>query len=123
MWDSGARRTTVVEHGVLVPDGVRYTGDLERGIVVVNHLLERGRRLGADVFETMRNDVPLDLVGMKAEALGGVGEIDNLDLPAFCARYRFLFNPIRWTSLGLAVVEAMTSACRSSASRRRSCPR
>jgi glycosyltransferase involved in cell wall biosynthesis len=28
-------------------------------------------------------------------------------LPAFAARYRFLFNPIRYTSLGLAVIEAM----------------
>ena len=28
-------------------------------------------------------------------------------LPGFEARYRFLFNPIRYTSLGLAVCEAM----------------
>src|SRR5690606_15920814 len=27
--------------------------------------------------------------------------------PAFTAKYRFLFNPIRYTSLGLAVLEAM----------------
>lgn len=107
MWDSGRTPTTVIEHGVLVPDGVRYTGDLERGLVIVNHLQERGRRLGADVFEAMRRDVPLDLVGMNAEAMGGIGEIGNLDLAAFSAPYRFLFNPIRWTSLGLAVVEAM----------------
>ena len=33
------------------PDDVRYTGELDRGIVVVNHLKRRGRRLGADVFE------------------------------------------------------------------------
>jgi glycosyltransferase involved in cell wall biosynthesis len=29
------------------------------------------------------------------------------DLPGFAARYRFLFNPIRYTSMGLAVIEAM----------------
>jgi glycosyltransferase involved in cell wall biosynthesis len=29
-------------------------------------------------------------------------------LAAFTARYRFFFNPIRWTSLGLAIIEAMT---------------
>src|SRR5262249_20614043 len=29
------------------------------------------------------------------------------ELPAFEARYRFFFNPIRYTSLGLAVLEAM----------------
>jgi glycosyltransferase involved in cell wall biosynthesis len=77
--------------------------------VVVNHLAQRGRRLGADVFSEARTRVPLDLVGMDAERLGGIGEIGNLDLAAFSARYRFFFNPIRWTSLGLAVVEAMTT--------------
>ena len=52
--------------------------------------------------------VPLDLVGMDAQSAGGIGEIGNLELAAFSARYRFFFNPIRWTSLGLAIVEAMT---------------
>jgi glycosyltransferase involved in cell wall biosynthesis len=28
-------------------------------------------------------------------------------LPSFSADYRFVFNPIRYTSLGLAVIEAM----------------
>jgi glycosyltransferase involved in cell wall biosynthesis len=60
------------------------------------------------VFAETRTRVPLDLVGMDAERLGGIGEIGNLDLAAFSARYRFFFNPIRWTSLGLAIVEAMT---------------
>ncbi|WP_246795030.1 glycosyltransferase family 4 protein [Burkholderia perseverans] len=108
MWDCGATPTAVIEHGVVVPAGVRYSGELERGIVVVNHLAQRGRRLGADLFEAAREQVPLDLVGMDAERLGGLGEIGNLELAAFSARYRFFFNPIRWTSLGLAIVEAMT---------------
>jgi len=30
-----------------------------------------------------------------------------MELASFMARYRFFFNPIRYTSLGLAVVEAM----------------
>ncbi|HEX5420732.1 MAG TPA: glycosyltransferase family 1 protein, partial [Gammaproteobacteria bacterium] len=46
MWDSGRTPTRVVEHGVTVPRGVRYSGELERGIVVVNGLEARGRRLG-----------------------------------------------------------------------------
>ncbi|MEX3951402.1 glycosyltransferase family 4 protein [Paraburkholderia sp. EG287B] len=107
MWDSGATPTRVVEHGVLVPEGVRYTGTTPRGVVVVNHLRERGRRLGADVFEQVRREVPLDLVGMDAQSLGGIGEISNVELARFVASYRFFFNPIRWTSLGLAIVEAM----------------
>lgn len=108
MWDSGITPTTVIEHGVVVPRGVAYSGELQKGIVVVNHLRQRGRRLGADVFEMARQRVPLDLVGMDAQACGGLGEIGNLELAAFTARYRFFFNPIRWTSLGLAIVEAMT---------------
>jgi hypothetical protein len=107
MWDSRRTPTHVIEHGVMIPEGVRYSGELDRGLVVVNGLASRGRRLGADIFEMVRNEVPLDLVGMKSEELGGKGEIPNLALAGFEARYRFFFNPIRYTSLGLAVLEAM----------------
>lgn len=107
MWDSNCTPTCVIEHGVMVPDGVRYTGELERGLVIVNGLLSRGRRLGADVFERVRSCVPLDLIGMGSEKLGGLGEVRHDQLPAFASRYRFFFNPIRYTSLGLAVCEAM----------------
>lgn len=106
MWDSGRTPTRVIEHGVIVP-AARYSGELERGIVVVNHLQRRGRRLGADIFDHMRSRVPLDLVGMAAEEAGGLGEVIHAELPAFQARYRFFFNPIRYTSMGLAVIEAM----------------
>src|SRR5579883_9390 len=107
MWDSGRTPTRVIDHGVLVPEDVRYTGEIERGIVVINNLRTRGRRLGVDVFEQARAHMPLDLVGMDAESLGGLGEVSPPELPAFEARYRFFFNPIRWTSLGLAIIEAM----------------
>jgi hypothetical protein len=107
MWDNGANPTAVIEHGVTLPGPISYRGDVERGLVVVNHLSSRGRRLGADIFEQVRAVVPLDLVGMGAEELGGLGEIPPPGLAAFAARYRFLFNPIRYTSLGLAVCEVM----------------
>lgn len=107
MWDNGDAPVSVIEHGVLLPAGVEYDGDLPEGIVVVNDLPRRGRRLGADVFEAVRAQVPLRLVGMDSARLGGLGEIDNLLLPATMARHRFFFNPIRYTSLGLALVEAM----------------
>lgn len=107
MWDSGRTPARVIEHGVLTPEGVQYSGELERGIAVVNNLASRGRRLGADVFEAVREQVPLDLVGMGSEKLGGLGEIPPAKLAGFEARYRFFFNPIRYTSLGLAVCEAM----------------
>ncbi|WP_332675200.1 glycosyltransferase [Aromatoleum sp.] len=107
MWDSGRTPVRIVEHGVIVPPDVRYDGRLPRGIAIVNHLARRGRRLGADVFETARAQVPLDLIGMAAEESGGLGEVANTELPAYIARYRFYFHPIRWTSLGLAAIEAM----------------
>ncbi len=107
MWDSGRTPTRVIEHGVSVPDSARYTGELERGITAINHLRSRGRRLGADVFERLRAEAAVDLVGMDSESLGGLGEVSPPDLPAFEAKYRYFLNPIRYTSLGLAVIEAM----------------
>ena len=107
MWDNHGLATRVIEHGVIAPRDAEYSGELERGIVVVNHLARRGRRLGGDVFERVRARVPLDLVGMCAEESGGIGEVLHAELPHFMARYRFFFNPIRYTSMGLAVIEAM----------------
>lgn len=96
----------VIDHGVC-DNGNIYSGTIEKGIVVVNNITKRGRRLGADIFETIRNDIPLDLVGMGTLADGGLGEVLFHDLPSFAAQYRFFFNPIRYTSLGLAFLEAM----------------
>ena len=107
MWENGHTPVKVIEHGVMVPAGVTYRGDKARGIVVVNNIARRGRRLGGDVFAVAREQVPLDLVGMGAEEAGGLGEVLHAQLPAFVADYRFFFNPIRYTSLGLAVIEAM----------------
>lgn len=107
MWDNGKTPTRVIEHGVIVPETVQYSGKIPRGIVVTNGLRSRGRRLGADIFQTVRQTVPLDLVGMDAESLGGLGEIPHDQLPAFEANYRFFFHPVRYTSLGLALCEAM----------------
>ena len=45
--------------------------------------------------------------GMGSAELGGHGEVENSRLPGFIADYRFFFNPIRYTSLGLSVLEAM----------------
>jgi hypothetical protein len=64
---------------------VRHRGDLARGLVVTNHLARRGRRMGADLFGQLRANVPLDLVGMGAAELGGLGEVDHPQLPAFAA--------------------------------------
>jgi glycosyltransferase involved in cell wall biosynthesis len=44
---------------------------------------------------------------MGSQRCGGEGEVSNAELPARMASHRFFFNPIRYTSLGLAVIEAM----------------
>lgn len=98
--------TKVIEHGVCASE-VPYSGTLKKGLVVVNNLQERGRRLGADIFERVSKEIPLDLVGMGTEGYGGLGEVMFHDMPRFAAQYRFFFNPIRYTSLGLAFLEAM----------------
>jgi glycosyltransferase involved in cell wall biosynthesis len=85
----------------------RTSGDIPRGIVVINHIEQRGRITGWDVFEEVRKHVPLDLVGMGTLESGGLGEVLNPQLPEFISHYRFFFNPIRYTSFGLAVCEAM----------------
>jgi glycosyltransferase involved in cell wall biosynthesis len=107
MWDNNQTPSKVIHHGVMVDPYIKYTGELEKGIVVINGIVKRGRRLGYDVFQEVREQVPLDIVGMFSEDAGGLGEINNRELPAFISRYRFFFNPIRYTSLGLSVCEAM----------------
>ncbi len=107
MWDNNQSPSRVIEHAVTIPSGVQYTGNIEKGIVVINNMQIRGRRLGLDVYKHVRRHIPLDVIGMGSREVGGLGEIPAPDLPAFIAQYRFFFNPIRYTSLGLAVCEAM----------------
>ena len=107
MWDNNRTPTKVIEHGVMVDEQVSYSGEINKGIVVINGIVKRGRRLGLDVFEKVRKEIPLEIVGMGSEEMGGLGEINNRELSKFIAQYRFFFNPIRYTSLGLSVCEAM----------------
>lgn len=108
MWDAGRTPVRVIEHGVLPLGPAAYNGRRACGITVVNHLQQRGRRLGLDVYAAAAAQVPLELVGMGSTAIGGgLGEVANAALPAFMADYRFFFHPVRYTSLGLALIEAM----------------
>ncbi len=107
MWNNNQTPTKVIEHGVMVDEKVSYSGEIKKGIVVINGIVKRGRRLGLDVFEKVSKQIPLDIVGMGSQELGGIGEISNRKLSEFIAQYRFFFNPIRYTSLGLSVCEAM----------------
>jgi hypothetical protein len=107
-WDCGATPTRVVEHGILDP-GHRYTGELDRAAVVVNEARRRGRVTGTDLLARFaRLGVPLDLFGMDAAALGGIEDLPQEQLHSELARRRCYVHPIRWTSLGLSLIEAMT---------------
>jgi Glycosyl transferases group 1 len=109
-WDNGAAPTTVIEHGIVDP-GPRWTGELERGAVVINEAERRGRVTGTDLLPRLAAAAPLDVFGMQSARVAGPG-ITAHDLPQHAlhdalARRRVYIHPIRWTSLGLSLLEAM----------------
>jgi glycosyltransferase involved in cell wall biosynthesis len=106
-WDTGTTPTCVVEHGVVDP-GHRYTGDLERAVAVVNEPVRRARVTGTDLLQPLAeaSGVPVDLFGMRSEPIGGV-DVPQAVLHTEMARRRVYLHPIRWTSLGLTLLEAM----------------
>jgi glycosyltransferase involved in cell wall biosynthesis len=105
-WDAGSTPTRVIEHGIVDP-GERYTGELPRAAVVVNEAARRGRVTGTDLLDRLDGEVPLDLFGIGAGDLGGVENLTQERLHDEMARRRLYVHPIRWTSLGLSLLEAM----------------
>jgi hypothetical protein len=105
-WDAGSTPARVVEHGIVDP-GHRYTGELPRTAVVINEARRRARVTGTDLLERFAAAAPLDLFGMDAASLGGIEDLPQDDLHDELARRRVYLHPIRWTSLGLSLIEAM----------------
>ncbi|HWC85278.1 MAG TPA: glycosyltransferase family 4 protein [Solirubrobacteraceae bacterium] len=105
-WDAGATPTRVIEHGVPDP-GYRYTGELQRCAVAINEPVRRGRVTGTDLLPRFRRSAPLDLFGIGAGELGGFEDPPQAVLHAELPRRRLYLHPIRWTSLGLSLIEAM----------------
>jgi glycosyltransferase involved in cell wall biosynthesis len=116
-WDNGRAPVTVVEHGVVDP-GERYSGELERAAVVVNEPVRRHRVTGTDLLPGFAAVAPLDVYGMQVAGLPAAypfpaGRLAvHEDLPqsvlhAELARRRVYVHPVRWTSLGLSLLEAM----------------
>lgn len=110
MWDSGRAPTTVIEHGVVDP-GPLWTGGLERAAIVVNDPARRGRLVGADLIPVFAGVAPVDLYGMNTDRVRHEGvvahDLAQSEMHAALARRRVYVHPFRWTSLGLALVEAM----------------
>jgi hypothetical protein len=113
-WDSGSTPTRVIEHGIVDP-GHRYTGELERIAVVVNEPVRRGRVTGTDLLARFAGAAALDVFGMQVGpvsqlAPGRITAHEDLSQPALhdqLARRRAYLHPVRWTSLGLSLLEAM----------------
>ncbi|MCA2189175.1 glycosyltransferase [Nonomuraea cavernae] len=108
-YDNGRAPTRVIEHGVPDP-GPLYTGELPRAGVVVNEPVRRARVAGTDLLPRFAAEVPLDVFGMRVTGLpyGTYEDPPRHVMHAELARRRVYLHPYRWTSLGLALVEAMT---------------
>jgi hypothetical protein len=105
-WDCGDRCTHVVEHGVVDP-GYRYTGEVPSCAVVINEPQRRARVTGTDLLAKFQSRVPIELFGMGAGARGGYENLPQAQLHGELAKRRIYLHPIRWTSLGLSLIEAM----------------
>jgi hypothetical protein len=105
-WDAGSTPTRVIEHGIVDP-GPRYTGELPRAAVVINEARRRARVTGTDLLDRFSRAAPLDVFGIDAASVGGVEDLPQDELHTEMARRRVYLHPIRWTSLGLSLLEAM----------------
>lgn len=116
-WDNGRAPVVVIEHGIPDP-GLLYTGELPELGVVVNEPVRRGRVTGTDLLPAFATVAPLQVFGMKTEGLAAAtgieasrltsrGDLKTRELHRELARCRVYLHPMRWTSLGLSLLEAM----------------
>ena len=116
-WDSGSAPTLVIEHGIPDP-GYAYTGEIPELAAVVNEPVRRGRVAGTDLLARFAAAVPLRVFGMGGDALPDAvglppsrlsvrGDLPGGTLHREMSRCRVYVHPFRWTSLGLALLEAM----------------
>ena len=116
-WDCGPARTLVIEHGIPDP-GYLYTGERKSLGVVINEPVRRGRVTGTDLLPAFARAGRLEAFGMGTEGLPGAtglgveelvvrGDLPARQLHAELAGCRVYVHPMRWTSLGLSLLEAM----------------
>ncbi|HET9257734.1 MAG TPA: glycosyltransferase [Pseudonocardiaceae bacterium] len=110
-WDCGSAPTMVIEHGIPDP-GYQYTGEIASAAVVINEPLRRWRVTGTDLLSSFAAHAHLDVFGMAAgelaaEGITVAGDVAQARLHEELSRRRVYLHPIRWTSLGLSLLEAM----------------
>jgi hypothetical protein len=115
MWDCGRAPVRVVQHGIPDP-GHRYTGERESLAFVCNEPVRRARVAGTDLAARVAAHVPVHVYGMGLAGvdaliptgLAGTGEdLPQAELHEQVPTHRAYLHPYRWTSLGLALIEAM----------------
>jgi hypothetical protein len=113
LWDTGPVPSVVIEHGIVDP-GSRYSGLVPRAAVAINEPLRRGRVCGVDLLPRFAAVGGLDLFGIASERMEGLipglrafGDVPHDLLLEQMARRRVYLHPYRWTSLGIALIEAM----------------
>lgn len=120
MWDTGSATVTVIEHGVPDP-GPLYTGEFPEQGVVINEPIRRARVTGTDLLPSFATVAPLTVFGMGGndlarslclppEKLRWGGDLQPRQLHQRLAKCRLYLHPMRWTSLGLSLIEAMLMA-------------
>jgi glycosyltransferase involved in cell wall biosynthesis len=115
MWDNGRAPVRVIEHGIPDP-GSRYTGMLPRIACVTNEPIRRGRVTGTDLIPVLAAVAPVDVFGIDTAALTsgsqrheviGHGDVPHSAMHDMVSHRRVYAHTCRWTSLGLALLEAM----------------
>ncbi len=115
MWNNGRAPVRVIEHGIPDP-GPLWSGERSRVAAVVNEPMRRWRIAGTDVLIELARRLPAEVYGAGVEELAPhvpgetvlAGDRPQEALHRDLAGARAYLHPYRWTSLGLALVEAMT---------------
>jgi glycosyltransferase involved in cell wall biosynthesis len=115
MWDNGRAPVIVIEHGVADP-GPQWTGERQTLAVCVNDPVRRWRLAGMDLAARVARQAPIEVYGIGVRdlperipvGLAGVHEsLAQAELHRELAAHRAYLHPYRWTSLGVALIEAM----------------
>jgi hypothetical protein len=114
-WDTGKTPTTVIEHGIPDPQ-FHYVGDQLRLGTAINEPVRRHRVTGTDLLPRFTKVAPVDVFGMGVSGLSEhlnvpIGEYDDPNQAAMHAALvsrRAYLHLMRWTSLGLSLLEAMS---------------
>lgn len=100
MWDNNEVPVTVIENGVQ-ESNASFTGKKACGVVVLEESPADDRVIGTDIFEQIKEALPMELIQI------GKNGLTYQNLPEQLSAYRFLFCADRYASPGFPVQQAM----------------